>query len=100
MITGTKAFSLVKGVIGHEEVKAFNEKYNIFRRSTQYTPRDLWAPCSLVWCLERDYSSYEKNHKVPWIEVCVQPYPGQNYPAWFIWNGPFGINTLVLEERQ
>ena len=72
----------------------FNNEYNIYWRSTKYTPQSQWYKVEFRWAVERDYGE----HPVQNIECCIRiPRPA---PPWFIKNDFFGFDSLVLERKN
>ena len=71
--------------------KEFNEQYNIYWRSTKFTPQEQWFKGQLHWTFKRDYGKNSNDN----IECCIQ-IDDCRAPPWFIWNDSFGFDSLVV----
>lgn len=87
-------------------LKAFNEEYIIYYRSTRYTPPYEFKKCSLNWCFLRGrgnnppHSSDKPGDANPVIECCINiNEPGYDNVNWRIYNDRFGRHCIVVEKK-
>lgn len=99
--SGRAAFEIVSpkmkciggAITTRDEIRAVNEKYDIFYRSCRSLDREFWIKCKFVWCGKRKYVStagYE-------FEVCLIPEGGKT--PWFLTTAADDCYSLVLEEK-
>ena len=82
--------------------KELMEKYDVFYRTTEFSPPSEFIKAEINWIAERDYNgSYSKEMPPPYFEVSYQ-YDSGSANLWrakiggFAWNDRFGINQFVL----
>ena len=87
------------------EHKELAEKYDIYKRSTEYSPPSEYKKAEIIWIIERDYNgSLNKEMPPPWYEVSFRYETGSNdtwkkYIHGSVWNDRFGIDELVLIKK-
>jgi hypothetical protein len=86
--------------------KELMEKYDIFYRTTEFSPLSEFKKAEINWIAERDYNgSYSKEMLPPYFEVSYQYDSGDTNPwrskiGGFAWNDRFGINKFVLVPKN
>ena len=78
------------------------EKYDIFYRTTEFSPPSDFIKAEINWIVQRDYNgSMLKETPPPYFEVSYQYDSGSTNPwrakiGGFAWNDKWGINHFVL----
>lgn len=74
----------------------FNKKYQLFYRSSKYTPYELMDKAKFSWCLLRGYNRRGELGDET-LSCCIRV--ENNDIPWCIWNDSIENSSLVLRER-
>jgi hypothetical protein len=97
-ITGQECWNLLQQAGFDKEF--INDSFDLYYRSTQFTPRNEWKSAKFIWCIYRDYKdNYECCFQLEHY-VDMGGWKRNTYPPWSVFDDKFGIHDLVLIEKE
>ncbi len=74
-----------------------HKSYDVYYRTTRYSPIEDFYRCQVAWTIERDYG--ERRADPATAECCIELLDMKN-AIWFIWDNRWGNQSIVLVKKD
>lgn len=78
-------------------VKELREQYDVYYRTTRFSPDEDLYSCEVHWTINRAYGELRSDPAT--TECCIQ-LKNEDCGAWFIWDNKWGNQKLVLVKKN